>query len=177
MICARCGSVMVKDGVAATVCPECSAETVRQLRAEGPTCPRCGATMIRDPEGEYYCYPCRQSAPRPNLHPLPPGGLKPSPPPGDAFRKLTDRVAKLESAVLDLRRRLETADERRLRKIREALAEQGLLPPGEDPQISRVPKLGDDRCKIHDTQPAAPNTFLDPRGNEEPSPGEPGETR
>lgn len=150
MICQKCGSVLIKNGTAASVCPECSAETVRQLRADGPICPRCSATMVRDLEGKHYCYPCSQNAPRPNMGPLLPTEAD--------IRKLQERIAKLESGLLDLRRRLETDEERRLRKIREALAEQGLLP-----------NSAADAVKAH--------RFLGPEGNEEPSPEEPGETR
>lgn len=67
-------------------------------------CPRCSATMISDEQGRPYCYPCSESTPCPNLGPQAAMAAVRSVHDGAELRHLRERVARLESAVEDLRR-------------------------------------------------------------------------
>lgn len=109
-------------------------------------CQRCNATMIKRQDGTPYCYPCfagaslhaaittvtsdgAVTAPRTSVPPR--GGLLASPPSAEAFRLLQERVAKLESAMADLKRRTEPQTPVAVRFLGQFAGEPSLGEPGE----------------------------------------------
>lgn len=100
-------------------------------------CQRCNATMIKRQDGTPYCYPCAESTTRQRIEMAAATvdcihtdytQVRTA---DAAFRLLQERVAKLESAMADLKRRTEPQAPVAVRFLGQFAGEPSLGEPGE----------------------------------------------